>query len=48
MGRWNPPVWRWNRNAAQALGAGTHQCGAGTVMLDKNGVLESTRLALEP
>jgi len=48
MGRWNPLVWRWNRNAAQAWGAGIHLCGAGTVMLDKHGALGSTSVALEP
>ena len=39
-GALEPPVRRWNCNAAR--GAGTHQCGAETVMLRGSGALEPT------
>ena len=45
--RWNPPVWRWNLTAAQARGAGTGPCGAGTSHLRRRGALEPTSVALE-
>ena len=40
MGRWNPPLWRWNRIAARKWGAGIRHFGAGTGLPQENGALE--------
>ena len=45
---WSSPVRRWNRNAAQEWGAGTHQWSAGTSMVHRSGAREPTSGAREP
>ena len=47
VGVWRPAKRRWNRNAAQEWGAGTHNCSAGAAMLHRRGALEPTSAALE-
>ena len=42
VGVWRPAKRRWNRNAAQVWGAGTHNCSAGAAMLHRRGALEPT------